>query len=127
MEKQSAQFGVQPFSYDILDAEAAKISSLISAVNKKCAGAAVDEVARDLFVWAEEFARDGRQAEAEFLYLNAINIWQRNHQLQYPVQFISLRDYAQQLLALSEARFAECSANVTALPEPLSIIESNAA
>lgn len=128
MKKEAAQFGVQPFSYDILDEEAKKISSLILAVNKKCAGAQVDDVARELFQWAEQMSKEGRVPEAEFLYLHAINIWQRHHVLNYPVLFVSLRDYAQQLLAASESQKEQLSnVNVTALVDSMPIIETNAA
>jgi hypothetical protein len=114
MEKEAAQFGVTPFSYDILDEEAAKISSLIAAVNKKCAGSAVDEVARDLFGWAEQMRDSGHLPEAEFLYLHAINIWQQHHQLTYPINFVSLREYARMLLCESDAK-AAAAATVTEL------------
>src|SRR5437870_10041115 len=98
MEKEAAQFGVTPFSYDILDEEAAKISSLILAVNQKCAGNQADSVARELFDWAEEMSSLGRPHEAEFLYLHAINIWERHHELTYPITFVNLREYAKRLL-----------------------------
>lgn len=102
MDKEESQFGVTPFSYEILDQEAAKISTLISAVNKKCAASQADAVARDLFEWAEDMRDNGRMAEAEFLYLHAINIWARNYQLKYPINFVSLREYALMLLVESD-------------------------
>jgi hypothetical protein len=115
MEKEASQFGVTPFSYDILDQEAAKISSLILAVNKKCAASQADAVARDLYDWAEQMRQDGRMPEAEFLYLHAINIWERHHQLTYPINFVSLPDYARMLLSESDAKIG--ADNVTALPQ----------
>lgn len=104
MEKEESQSGIMPFSYEILDQEAAKISNLISAVNQKCATSQADAVARDLFDWAEDMRVQGRMAEAEFLYLHAINIWSRHNQLQYPINFVSLRDYALMLLSESDAK-----------------------
>jgi hypothetical protein len=113
MEKEAAQFGVTPFSYDILDQEAAKISSLIAAVNKKLAASQADEVARELFNWAEQMRDESRLPEAEFLYLHAINVWERHHKLAYPIQFVSLRDYA--LLFMSESD-AKLTNNVAVMP-----------
>lgn len=120
MEQEAAQFGVQPFSYDILDEEAAKISTLVLAVNQKCAGNQADAVARDLFNWAEEMHQCNRPHEAEFLYLHAINIWQRHHELPYPITFTTLRDYAKRLLTESNTKLD----NIAPIIPPM---ESNAA
>jgi hypothetical protein len=116
MEKEAAQFGVTPFSYDILDQEAAKISSLISAVNQKLAASQADEVARELFQWAEQMREENRLAEAEFLYLHAINVWERHYKLGYPILFKSLRDYAMLFMSQSDAKLAD---NVAILPTVL--------
>jgi hypothetical protein len=113
MEKEAAQFGTTPFSYDILDQEAEKISSLILAVNKKCAASQADDVARELFDWAEQMREQGRLHEAEFLYLHAINIWERHHELTYPINFVSLPEYARMLLNESNAKIV--ADNITEL------------
>jgi hypothetical protein len=97
-----------------LDEEAHKISSLILAVNKMCAGRQVDEVARELFQWAEEMSRLNRGSEAEFLYLHAINIWERHHTLSYPITFTSLRDYAAKLLDASNLQRSQNNLAVVA-------------
>ena len=86
-----------PFSYTILDDEAAKISALILAVQQKCLQKS-SEVARELFAWAEALREDGRRAEAEFLYLHCINMCERQHGAQYPIEFRSLRDFAATLV-----------------------------
>ena len=53
-----------------------------------------------------------RLPEAEFLYLHAINIWQQHHQLTYPINFVSLREYARMLMSESDAK-AAAAENVT--------------
>lgn len=98
MEKEVEQLDAKPFSYDILDEEASKISSLILAINQKCANRHTQEVARELFEWAEQLTLEGRGSEAEFLYLHAINLWERHHKLPYPITFVSLKHHAAQLL-----------------------------
>lgn len=118
MEKEAAQFGTTPFSYDILDQEAAKISSLIAEVNQKLAASQADEVARELFHWAEQMREGNRVAEAEFLYLHAINVWERHHKLAYPILFVSLRDYALLFMSQSDAKLAD---NVAMLPTALDV------
>lgn len=123
MEKEAAQFGVTPFSYDILDQEAAKISSLIAEVNQKLAASQADEVGRGLFHWGEQMRSENRVAEAEFLYLHAINVWERHHKLAYPIVFSSLRDYALLFMSQSDAKLD----NVAVLPTAAMGMESAAA
>ncbi len=129
MDTEASQHGAELFSYDILDAEAKKISGLILAVNQKCAGAQVDhQVAGDLFEWAEQMSKAGRLPEAEFLYLHAINIWERHIVLAYPINFVSLRGYALMLLHASDVNSAkEAPSNVSSITENVPLIESNAA
>jgi hypothetical protein len=99
MDKDSSDFAAIPFPYEILDDEAARISNLVQAVQQKSAQCG-ERVAQELFTWAEACSEQGRRDEAEFLYLHCINTCQRQYglQLQYPVAFTSLRQYAQALL-----------------------------
>ena len=97
MENESNGHDVVPFSYDILDQEASKISSLIQDIQKKCAVAG-DQLAVDLFGWAQECDNAGRLPEAEFLYLHFINVFVRQYNPEYPIIFRGLREFARQLL-----------------------------
>ena len=97
MESESNRQDVVPFSYDILDQEASKISGLIQDIQKKCALAG-DQLAADLFGWAQDCDKAGRLPEAEFLYLHFINVFGRQYHPQYPVVFRGLREFARQLL-----------------------------
>src|SRR5262249_43746999 len=83
--------------HEFVDEEAHKISSLILAVQQRCAEGG-DRVGADLFAWAEEYSRSGRRAEAEFLYLHAMGWCERLYGVVYPIMFRGLRDYAVHLL-----------------------------
>jgi uncharacterized membrane protein len=102
MQQDNSGFEAKPFSYDILDNEAAKISDLIKAVQQKCVSDSVDVVAPELFSWAETLTAQGRTAEAEFLFLHAINLWQKNiKEPIYPIAFRGLKEYAKALWDMS--------------------------
>lgn len=113
------------FSYDILDAEAAKISSLVALVQEKCSRANSVTIALELFAWAEECALQGKSVEAEFLYLHAINKVPRK-EMSYPIAFSSLREFTYSLLDVAKERSVELS-NVTPILDTASRIGSNAA
>lgn len=125
MENVASQTESKAFSYDILDQEAHKISELLCAVQQRCAQGGTG-VAEELFGWAEERSNTGRTAEAEFLYLYAVNLWERQVGVTYPIHFTSLRQYA---MTLRERCVAVKEAPVlTAVPERnYPIVEANAA
>ena len=128
MENEASQTESNAFSYDILDQEAHKISELLLAVQQRCAQGG-PEVAEELFGWAEEYSGNGRRAEAEFLYLYAVNLWERQFGVTYPIHFKSLRHYALTLRERCVATTAQQAPILTAVPEQISypVIESNAA
>lgn len=85
------------FSYDILDEEARKISQLVLTVQEMCATVAKDELPLTIFQLGDEMHARGLFAQAEFLYLHAVSLWEREYKLEYPYQFRGLREYAQAL------------------------------
>jgi len=134
MQQENSGLEAKPFSYDILDNEAAKISDLIKAVQQKCVSDRVDVVAPQLFSWAETLLAQGRSAEAEFLFLHAINLWQKNiTEPVYPIAFTGLKEYAKALWEMSTNNGAEAVQSqvevVLAQIEPITTVrpEANAA
>jgi hypothetical protein len=91
---------ITPFSYDILDQEAEKISALMLAVQERRVKGG-ERMALDLFSWAEELYDAGRRCEAEFLYLHTINSCEVLRTPAYPVVFTGLREYAQLMISLT--------------------------
>lgn len=124
METENSQPEVAPFSHEILDDEAAKISQLILSIQEKCMRTQ-EHVGDELFQWADEFRQAGRMAEAEFLYLHVIGIMERKCKPEYPFIFRTLRDYACSLLERSRRK-----QSVLLSIEPAAVlasVESNAA
>lgn len=113
MQEENCGFEAKPFSYDILDNEAAKISDLIKAVQERCVSNSVDVVAPELYGWAETLSAQGRAAEAEFLFLHAINLWQKNiTDPVYPIAFTGLKEYARALWEMSSKSAANSESPV---------------
>lgn len=108
----------KPFSYDILDQEAAKISEIVLQVQQKCAELG-DHVALDLFNWAEKCTDTGKRTEAEFLYLNVITLWERRFGVTYPIYFTSLRDYCLCLLEKYQSAKAPTTEPRSIAPNPV--------
>jgi hypothetical protein len=109
---------VTPFSYEILDLEAAKISDLVLAVQHRCVdGNEGIEAGKELLGWAERFSRDGKPQEAEFVYLHAICIFEKHQSIDYPMTFTTLRDLAFLLMSKIHGASESASPNV---PEDVS-------
>lgn len=85
------------FSYDILDEEARKISELVATVQKKYAEVPLAELPLTIFQMGDEYYAQGYSAQAEFLYLHAVSLWEREFKLEYPYEFRGLKAYAQAL------------------------------
>jgi hypothetical protein len=85
------------FSYDILDEEARKISELVATVQKKYAEVPLAELPLTIFQMGDEYHAQGHSAQAEFLYLHAVSLWEREFKLEYPYEFRGLKAYAQAL------------------------------
>jgi hypothetical protein len=114
------------FSYDILDQAAVKISAIIAVVQQKCLQSQPQKVARELFEWAERLRVDGKHAEAEFLYLHALNLCYPLHQPEYPFIFTGLRDFVRSMLdAVPKAENDKTNLEIIEQARP--IIERNAA
>jgi hypothetical protein len=107
---------ITPFSYDILDREAEKISALMLAVQERRMKGG-ERIALDLFAWAEELFDAGRLCEAEFLYLHTINSCQVLRTPPYPLAFKGLRDYAQLMISLTIDAVADEA------PAPVDVVE----
>jgi hypothetical protein len=97
MDSDSTPSETKAFSYDILDEEARKISELVLTVQEKYATVAQDELPITIFQMGDEMHAQGMFAQAEFLYLHAVSLWEREFKLEYPYEFRGLRAYAQAL------------------------------
>jgi hypothetical protein len=110
---------ITPFSYDILDQEAEKISALMLAVQQRRIKGG-ERMALDLFAWAEELYDAGRRCEAEFLYLHTINSCQVLRTPPYPLAFRGLREYAQLMISLTIDAVADETSTPVEVVEPFS-------
>lgn len=101
IDKQTAE--TKAFSYDILDEEARKISELVLLVNQKYATCHLSDLPMVIYQMGDQAHSQGRLAEAEFLYLHAVSLWEREYKLEYPFEFRGLRTYAKALSEKHEA------------------------
>lgn len=91
------------FSYDILDEEARKISELVLLVQQKYASVSTEDLPLVIFQMGDEMHAQGHLAQAEFLYLHAVSLWEREFKLEYPFEFRGLKAYAQALYERHQA------------------------
>jgi hypothetical protein len=97
MQKQSGDADSHAFSHDILDHEAARYGRLVSSLQQEFAKSGTLMPAA-LFALAEQCELEGRNLEAEFIYLHFINVWENKCRPSYPINFTGLREYARDLL-----------------------------
>jgi hypothetical protein len=85
------------FSHELLDQEAARHSQLLSFIQEELSRGSAATPAT-LYALAEQYDREGRHLEAEFIYLHFLNVWEGQYLPSYPISFTSLREYAGDLL-----------------------------
>jgi hypothetical protein len=127
MEIEDSEAAGNQFSYEILDQEAAKISSIILIVQQKCTQAEPTRAAEELLLWADHLSQQGQHVEAEFLYLHAINLAQATGVTQYPIIFKGLREHAEVLITAAKALLTINKDKITQLEVVPSVTRSNAA
>jgi hypothetical protein len=73
----------------------AGFSALVLSMHEHLRGRSACETAAAFYNLAGIFAASKRPTEAEFLYLRAIDLWQKSYQLDFPFVFSSVKDLAE--------------------------------
>jgi hypothetical protein len=73
----------------------AEFGALVHSLHQTLRGRSAAESATAFYNLAGIFVASKRPTEAEFLYLRAIDLWQKSYELEFPFSFQSVKELAE--------------------------------